>query len=260
MSTWAIVTGASGGIGAVFVRDLVKRGHRVLAVARRRDALENLGDDVEPLAADLATPEGVAAVVARAKEIDVEMLVNNAGVSTQGSFLEQDGAKELASIKLNVEALYSLTRGILPILVKKKRGGIINIASVVGFQAIPYWTTYSATKAFVLAFGEGVAYEMKGTGVKVITVCPGFTKTDLYAAGGGMPGRAGRLLPSSDPQDVVDAALAAFRSGSVIRVVGVLNRVAALFGALLPRPVSRAIMAFAFAPTTDERKSLPPPT
>jgi len=98
-----------------------------------------------------------------------------------GDFLEQSVDKEIQSIRVNVEALYMLTRKIVPGMVEKKRGGILNIASIVAFQAIPYWTTYAATKAFVLAFGEGLAYELRDSGVRVVTVCPGFTKTGLYA-------------------------------------------------------------------------------
>src|SRR5438132_7226918 len=152
---WAIVTGASGGIGAVFTRKLARRGHPVLAVARGAAPLAALAEElkparVEPLAADLATAEGVATVEERARGLeDIELLVNNAGLSTSGHFLEQSPERELQSIRVNVEALYSLTRAVVPGMVARKRGGVINIASVVAFQPIPYWTTYAATKAFV---------------------------------------------------------------------------------------------------------------
>src|SRR5262249_46749425 len=179
---WAVVTGASGGMGAAFTRALVARGYSVLAVARDAGPLEELarsaGGRVEPLAADLATPGGVAAAVERARALGpVELLVNNAGLSTSGAFLDQSRERELQSIRVNVEALYMLTRDLVPDMVARKRGGVIHIASVVAFQAVPYWTTYAATKAFVLAFGEGLARELRGTGVRVLTVCPGFTQT-----------------------------------------------------------------------------------
>jgi short-subunit dehydrogenase len=257
---WAIVTGASGGMGAVFTRMLAARGYRVLAVARGGPALESLaaslpegGPLVEPMAADLATAEGVQSVVARAHALgDVEMLVNNAGLSTSGAWIEQSAEKELLSIRVNVEALYTLTRALVPQMVARRRGGVLNVASVVAFQAIPYWTTYAATKAFVLAFGEGLAHELRDTGVRVVTVCPGFTKTGLYSESG-VPGLAGRLLPHARAEDVVRAALAAYDRGRVVRVIGAANRLLALASALAPRFVVRWLMGRMFAPAPRRR-------
>jgi short-subunit dehydrogenase len=258
MSTlgWAIVTGASGGIGAVFTRALAQRGFAVLAVARAGAALAKVADEVrdgggrvETLPADLASAEGVNAVIAKARALEnIELLVNNAGLSTSGRFLEQSAEKEVESIRVNVEALYALTRAILPGMVARKRGGILNVASIVAFQAIPYWTTYAATKAFVLSFGEGLAYELRHSGVRVVTVCPGFTRTGLYAESG-VPGLAGRLLPFASPEEVVRVALAACDAGRVIRIVGVRNRLVALSGALTPRFILRPLMGRMFAPT-----------
>jgi uncharacterized protein len=260
---WAIVTGASGGMGAVFTRELAKRGYPVLAVARAPGPLAKLADEVnkegarvEVLAVDLGTAEGVTAVVERVRALGhAELLINNAGLSTSGHFLEQSRDRELQSIRVNVEALYTLTRAIVPDMVKRKGGGIINVASVVAFQAIPYWTTYSATKAFVLAFGEGLAYELRSSGVRVLTVCPGFTKTGLYQESG-VPGLAGKLLPHAAPEDVVHAALAAYDGHRVIRIVGFANRLLALAGALTPRFVLRWLMARMFSPSRPA--ALPP--
>jgi short-subunit dehydrogenase len=254
---WAIVTGASGGMGAAFTKALAKRGYSVLAVARKVEPLVRMADElkrdgafIETVAADLASAEGVKTVVERAHALgDIELLVNNAGLSTSGHFLNQSADKEIQSIRVNVEALYTLTREIVPAMVERKRGGILNIASIVAFQAIPYWTTYAATKAFVLAFGEGLAYELRDSGVRVVTVCPGFTKTGLYADSG-VPGVAGRLLPHAAPEEVVRVALAAYDAGRVIRVVGLTNRLLALSGALTPRFILRWLMAKMFAPTT----------
>ena len=253
---WAIVTGASGGMGAAFTRALARRGHRVLAVGRSAESLARVADEVnknggfvETLAVDLASAAGVAAFVATAHALgDIELLVNNAGLSTAGHFLDQSPDKEIQSIRVNVEALYTLTRKIVPAMVERKRGGILNIASIVAFQAIPYWTTYAATKAFVLAFGEGLSYELRNSGVRVVTVCPGFTRTGLYADSG-VPGLAGRLLPFATPEKVVRAALAAYDAGRVIRVVGLTNRLLAFCGALTPRFILRRLMATMFAPS-----------
>lgn len=259
---WAIVTGASGGMGAVFTKALTERGYSVLAVARGVEPLARMADElkkdggfVETLAADLASAEGVKAVIGRAHALgDIELLVNNAGLSTSGHFLEQSADKEIQSIRVNVEALYTLTREIVPGMVQRKRGGILNIASIVAFQPIPYWTTYAATKAFVLAFGEGLAYELRNTGVRVVTVCPGFTKTGLYADSG-VPGMAGRLLPFAAPEEVVRVALAAYDSGRVVRIVGLTNRLVAFSGALAPRFILRWLMGTMFAPTAPAARS-----
>jgi short-subunit dehydrogenase len=253
---WAVVTGASGGMGAVFTRALAKRGYPVLAVARAATPLAKLAEEmrsegarVETLASDLATTEGVAAVVERARALgDIELLVNNAGLSTSGRFLDQPRDREIQSIRVNVEALYTLIRDLVPDMVKKGCGGVINIASVTAFQAIPFWTTYAATKAFVLSFSEGLAYELRGTGVRVLTVCPGFTKTALYAESG-VPGVAGRLLRHAAPERVVDTALAAYDHNRVVRTVGFTNQLLASAGALTPRPILRWLMARMFAPT-----------
>jgi len=264
---WAIVTGASGGLGAAFTRALAQRGLSVLAVARAGVALTKIAEEmrggggcVETLPADLASVAGVNHVIARAQALeDIELLVNNAGLSTSGRFLEQSAESELESIRVNVEALYVLTRAILPGMVARKRGGILNVASIVAFQAIPYWTTYAATKAFVLSFGEGLAYELRKSGVRVVTVCPGFTKTGLYAKSG-VPGLAGKLLPFATPEEVVRVALAAYDAGRVIRIVGATNRLLTLSAALTPRFILRSLMARMFAPQRAQEPSARPPS
>jgi short-subunit dehydrogenase len=263
---WAIVTGASGGMGAVFAKALAERGYSVLAVARQVEPLAKMSDElkrqgqvIETLSVDLASAEGIRTVVDRARALgDVELLVNNAGLSTSGHFLDQSADKEIQSIRVNVEALYALTREFLPAMVERKRGGVLNIASIVAFQAIPYWTTYAATKAFVLAFGEGLAYELRNTGVRVVTVCPGFTKTNLYASSG-VPGIAGKVLHFATPEEVVRAALTAYDAGRVVRIVGLTNRLLILSGALTPRFILRWLMAKLFAPTVAVPGAVRPP-
>jgi len=252
---WAVVTGATGGIGAAFARSLAARGHKILAVARAADALARIADEVratgaavETVVADLASVEGLEEVAAKAVALgDIEVLVNNAGLSTAGHFLDQSADKELASIRVNVEALYVLTRRLVPIMVERRRGRVINVASTVGFQPVPFWTTYAATKAFVLSFGEALAFELRGSGVRVLTLCPGFTRTALYGESG-MPGLAGRILPSTTPERVVRAALAASDRRRVVRVVGVVNSVLTVVTRIGPRFVVRWVMGLMFRP------------
>jgi len=217
-------------------------------LARVADDVKNNGGTVETLAVDPGERRGRRGVIARAHALgDIELLVNNAGLSHVGSLSGSIPEREIESIRVNVEALYTLTRKIVPGMVERKQGGILNIASIVAFQAIPYWTTYAATKAFVLAFGEGLSYELRNRGVRVVTVCPGFTRTGLYADSG-IPGLAGRLLPFATPEKVVRVALAAYDAGRVVRVVGLTNRLLAISGALTPRFILRWLMARMFAP------------
>ncbi len=245
---WAIVTGASAGLGHVFVTQLVEAGYSVLAVARRKERLDQLaaemarrGGRVESLAADLGSSEGVKAVVARARELgEVELLVNNAGISSWGDFLEIPLDKHLAMLRLNIEALVSLTCQLLPQFVKRRRGGIINVASVVGFQPMPYWTTYAATKAFVLSFTEGIAQELRGSGVRVLALCPGMMKTELYEVSDSR--ELTERLPALTPEQVVRAALRAYNSPvRVVKVVGLFNFLLTLADRFTPRFLMRAI-------------------
>src|SRR5215471_4889541 len=165
---WAVVTGASSGIGLAFARELARRGHRVLAVARRRDRLEALAreldgqDLIEPLAADLGTADGLALVGARISSLDtIDLLVNNAGSVTSGDFHHASIEQELGEIRLNVSAVVSLTDAVLGEMVRRRSGAIINLASVVAFQPFPHFAVYAASKAFVLSFTEAVAEEVK---------------------------------------------------------------------------------------------------
>jgi short-subunit dehydrogenase len=263
---WAIVTGASAGLGYVFVKELVRAGYPVLAVARRKDRLDQLaaemakqGGKAEPLAADLGSPEGVKAVVGRATEVgDVELLVNNAGVSSWGYFFEIPLNKHLAMLHLNIEALVSLTWQLLPRLARRTGAGIINVASVVGFQPMPYWTTYAATKAFVLSFSEGIAHELRASGVRVLAVCPGMMKTELYDVSDSR--ELTERLPALTPEHVVRAALRAYNHPAhIVKVVGLFNFLLTQAGRLTPRFLMRSITGGLLKPKTAPRL-LPPAT
>ena len=263
---WAVVTGASAGLGHAFVKELVGAGYPVMAVARRRERLDQLaaemqeqGGKVEAVAADLSSPEGLKSVVTRAIEVgDLELLVNNAGVSSWGYFSEIPLDKHLAMLRLNIEALVSLTWQLLPQLARRKGAGIINVASVVGFQPMPYWTTYAATKAFVLSFTEGVAYELRGSGVRALAVCPGMMKTELYDVSDAR--ELAERLPAVAPEQVVHAALRAYRQpGRVVKVVGLFNFLLTVADRLTPRALTRFLTGRLLKPKTASR-FLPPST
>ncbi len=251
---WAVVTGASSGIGVTFARELARRGYRVLAVARRRERLEALareaaeqGGLVEPLAADLNTDEGLASVGRRVAELgSIELLVNNAGVATAGDFKGAALDDELGAISLNVVAVVALTHLVLREMVQRGSGAVINVASVVAFQPLPHFAVYAATKAFVLSFTEAIAEEVKGTGVRILALCPGAARTEIeiFAHNEGFLGK----LPSLAPEEIVTAALRGLEDGSVVKVVGWLNWMATFMVRFMPRSAVRWMMGVSFKP------------
>jgi len=247
-SGWAVVTGASSGIGEEFARELVRRGHPVLAVARRRERLEALakqacaqGGHIEPMTADLSTEQGVAAVLQRVEELgEIELLVNNAGLANGEDFLAASLDREIGAIRLNVEAVVKLTHGALQGMVRRKSGAIINLASVVAFQPFPHFAVYAATKAFVLSFTEALAEETRGTGVRILALCPGSvaTELDMFAHNEGLLGK----LPALTAEQVVKTGLRALEQGRVVKIVGVLNRFPPFMGRFAPRWAIRRLM------------------
>ena len=246
---WTVVTGASSGIGLEFARQLAQRGHPVLAIARRRERLDALAKEaaehggwIESLSADLATEEGLALVSRRVDELaEIELLINNAGVATAGDFVGASLDLEIAEIKLNVEAVVRLTQRVLGPMVKRQHGAVINLASVVGFQPFPHFAVYAATKAFVISFTEALAEELKGTGVRILALCPGSVKTeiDVFAHNEGLLGK----LPSLTAEQVVKTGLRALEKGRVVKIVGGLNRFLPFVNRIMPRQAVRWVMS-----------------
>lgn len=244
---WAVVTGASSGIGLAFARELARRGHRVLAVARRRDRLEALARElngqglIEPLAADLGTADGLALVGARIGSLGaIDLLVNNAGIATSGDFDHASLEQELSAIRLNVSAVMSLTHAVLGEMLRRRRGAVINLASVVAFQPFPHFAAYAAGKAFVLSFTEAVAEEVKGSGVRILALCPGAAKTEMsiFSQNEGLLGK----LPSLTADKIVRTALSALERGRVVTIVGWLNRMLVFLNRFVPRAAVRRMM------------------
>jgi short-subunit dehydrogenase len=238
----ALVTGASSGIGAAFARSLAGRGQDLVVVARTKDALDELAAslsasvDVEVLAADLVDDAGMAAVEARLRSEDrpVDLLVNNAGFGTTGRFADLPIDEEDREIRLNVLALTRLSGAAVPGMVARGRGGVINVASIAAFQPTPGTATYGGTKAYVLSFTQALREELRGTGVKALVVCPGFTKTEFQArANYEVKGLAARLWQTAE--EVAEATLSAFDRDRGVCVPGWQNKVAAGATHLAPR-------------------------
>jgi short-subunit dehydrogenase len=191
VSGLAVVTGATAGIGAAFARRLHASGHALLLVARDGERLAataaQLGDAgaaVDILAADLTTAEGLAAVETRLRERPVGLLVNNAGISLNRSFVESTAEAEERLLALNVTAVMRLTLAVLPGMVERGRGGIVNVSSVAGFGVPMPGSTYSASKAWVTNFSESVGESVRSHGVRVMALCPGYTKTEFHERAG----------------------------------------------------------------------------
>jgi short-subunit dehydrogenase len=249
----ALVTGASGGIGAAFADVLAKRGHDLVIVSRSRPRLDARAEEiraargaaVEVVVADLETQAGVEVVEARLGDETrpVELLVNNAGYGAFGNFHELAIDNEVAMIELNVVALVRLTHAALESMVGRGHGGVINVSSVGAYQPTPSYATYSATKAFVSSFTNAIHEELRGTGVKAMVVAPGFTRTDFHAraevdANAQMPGF---LWQSADA--VAEASMRSYERGRAVCVPGGMNSMAAAFSSVMPASVSRRVAA-----------------
>ena len=211
----ALVTGASSGIGEHLARLLAERGHDLVLVARDASRLAALAKELEGafdataqvLPADLTDADQLRVIEDRChdRSAPIDVLVNNAGFGTFGPFHTLDLDTELREIQLNVVALVRLTHAAASEMVPRGRGGILNVSSLAGFQPGPSNATYSATKAFVTSFTEAVHEELKGTGVTVTVLCPGFTRTGFQAAANvpaeAVPGSCGRR-PTRSPAPV----------------------------------------------------------
>ena len=188
MAETALITGASAGIGEEFARQLAGRGYDLILVARRRERLERLAEQIPSTAhvveCDLATE--AAELPSKVKElgVDVDLLVNNAGFGTRGHFTEQDAEREAEMVRLNCEAVVILTHAFVPGMIERGRGGVITVASTAGMQPLPYETTYGATKAFAISFMEALSMELRETGVHALVVNPGPVKTEWQAVAG----------------------------------------------------------------------------
>lgn len=241
-----LVTGASAGLGVHFARQCRARGDELVLVARRKDRLEALAAELgsaHVIAADLAAPGAPAKLLAEVAGLglEVDTLINNAGFGAAGTFVEAPPERLLEMIDLNVRALTELCRLVLPGMLERRRGSILNVASTAAFQAGPYSAVYYATKAYVLSFSEALYEESKGKGVHVTALCPGPTATEFFEVAGSPNGRLAKM--ATDPKAVVAAGLAGLARNKPIVVSGVANKVGAFATRLMPRSTMRRIVA-----------------
>ncbi len=247
----ALVTGATAGIGRTYARRLAAEGHDMVLVARDTERLEELADRlqtrhnvrVEILPADLSDAAQRAKVAERLSDASrpVDVLVNNAGFGTGGAFWDLAPEVLRQQLDVNVAAVLELTHAAVRTMRERGRGDVINVGSVAGFFTVS-GSTYAATKAYVIAFSEGLATSLAGTGVRVMVLCPGFTRTEFHErAGIEVGGRRGPLW--LDPVQVVDECLADLARGRVVSVPSRQYKAIVGLVGVLPRGVVRRLTA-----------------
>lgn len=245
-----MVTGATTGIGLELARLLVRDGHALLLVARTHSALQKVAAeleaigtaDVTTIAADLSLEGGVDQVMDAVGQRPVDILINNAGHGGAGSFAGSDEAMVLSMLRLNIEALTLLCHRLLPGMIARGRGRVLNVGSLAGFLPGPWHAIYYATKAYVLSLSEALAQETAGTGVTVTALCPGPVRTPFHHRAGMGNRSAGGLLPALDADATALAGYRAMMSGRPLVVPGLGSRIITLLVRFLPR---RAVAALA---------------
>ena len=239
----ALITGASAGLGVDFARQLSTRGHSLVLAARRKDRLEALAAELgnsRAVEIDLSREGAVGALIANVEAAGetIDILVNNAGFGLHGRFAKADPARLRQMIDLNCGALTELCRAVLPAMIERRSGAILNVASTAAFQPGPGMAVYFATKAFVLSLSEALHEEVRGFGVKVTALCPGPTRTEFgEVAGFRGTGMVGRLSMNSEP--VVRAGLEALDSNKAVAIPGIVNKTGAKLAQLAPRALVR---------------------
>ena len=255
---WAVITGASSGLGAIFAEQLATRGlslvlagrdqPRLAAVQQRvRDLVPGL--DVELVVGDLGTRSGVDELLAHLGGRPIDVLVNNAGFGTYGPFAETDEVREHGMVGVNVDALMGLTRAVLPGMLARGRGGILNVASTIAFQPGPYQAVYGASKAFVLSFSQALWGEARGTGVTVTALCPGPTATGFVDALDSDVSHTAIYRRLAAPEPVVAAGLRGLDRGRAVVVPGLRNKAMANSGRFSPSWINALIAARLLRPT-----------
>ena len=248
---YALITGASSGIGYEIAKLLAKEGKNLVAVARSRDKLEDLkrevenkrGTKVKVLAKDLSDPRAPVEIFSELEKegINVDVLVNNAGFCVYGKFAETELQKQLEMIQVNATSLVHLTKLFLPKMLENNSGYILNVASLCAFMAVPLESIYCSTKALVLHFSEALANELKGTGVKVTCLCPGLAKT-LFHKRANMENSKVAKRKMMDAATVAQDALKALKRGKLIIIPGLQYNAAPILVRVLPRSVITRIM------------------
>ena len=240
---WAVVTGASSGLGRGLAAGLADRGMSLVLTGRNEVRLAETAHqirraapsvEVESVAADLSSRSGVSALLDHVGDRPVEVLVNNAGFGSYGPFAEADPDREADEVAVDVGTVVTLARAFLPRKLARGSGGILNVASTIAFQPAPYQAVYGANKAFVLSFSQALWAEARPAGVAVTALCPGPTRTGFVGALGADAGHTAIYRRLAEPQPVIEAGLRALDKGRAVVIPGVRNKVIAAGGRFMP--------------------------
>ena len=246
---WAIVTGANAGIGKAIATELAARGVNIIGVARRQALLDTLqqelseqyGVEVRTIRADLTDPESISKIELLTSDLDIGLVVPNAGVEMSGAFINSSLEANEQMLKLNVTAPMQLAKIFGEKMAARGRGGILFISSLFGYQGIPHVASYAATKAYILSLGEALHVELKPRGVDVTVLSPGLTTTDMPA---NMPLNFNKIpIFSQTPEQVARTGLKALGRQATV-VSGLLNKFYAWENRLLPRHFPVALFGF----------------
>jgi uncharacterized protein len=239
----ALITGASSGIGLELAREFARHGHPLIITATNEAELRQIANElsaahnvrVEVIAQDLKTPAAAEEIYNRAMQFgDVDILVNNAGFGQKGHFWQIPLERDLGMIRVNIEAVLRLTKLFLPAMLERRRGKILNTASIAGFEPGPSLAVYHATKAFVLSLSESLATELADTGVTLTALCPGATDTDFFEKADMVQTKIFQKGIVMAPQDVAKAAYKALMNGDRVVITGGVNKAIVYSRHLMP--------------------------
>jgi short-subunit dehydrogenase len=263
-----IITGATEGIGRALAEEFAKAGHTLLLVSRDAAKLSRTADDisrrhsvvVKTAAQDLTTVLGCDGVEQALRRFDfyADILVNNAGVMRSGFLQDQKPETIRRLIDLNVRATVDLTLRLLPGMVARGRGGILNVSSMMGYMPVPYQSTYAASKAFILSFSKALAYETMGTGVRVSVFAPGVVATDLHRKAGAHNSRYLLFFPAWTAERAANLAYRRFMRGWSVIIPGIINPVSAFLTRFVPDFMLVPLMGWFFRMRDDEGRVLWP--
>ena len=241
---WALVTGASSGLGRGIAIRLANRGMSIVLTGRNETRLDDTAQQIrraaplvkiETIVVDLSTRSGLAELIHQVGDRPIEVLVNNAGFGSYGPFADANADRETGEVAVDVSAVVALARAFLPGMLARGSGGILNVASTIAFQPAPYQAVYGASKAFVLSFSQALWSEARAGGVAVTALCPGPTRTGFVDALAADVGHTAIYRRLADPDPVIDAGLRALDKGRAVVIPGVRNRLIAESGRLMPR-------------------------
>ncbi|MBX9754826.1 MAG: SDR family oxidoreductase [Pseudomonadaceae bacterium] len=252
MSRYALITGASSGIGLALAEALARRGRNLILVARQRDALESIaceltqrfGVEVLFSACDLSEPLQLSGLLQELEQADrqIELLINNAGIGTAGAFLKQDWSREQQLIEVNILALTRLCHALGQRMQQQGGGQILNVASVASFQPGPWMSNYYASKAFVLSFSEGLREELKEHGIQVSVLCPGPTRSAFFRNAQMKSAKLERSSLMMSCEEVALLTVQALEKNRAIIIPGWRNKLMAYWPRLVPRALVRRLV------------------